>query len=324
MSQAGLATVATAPAGLASGSSGRFFLVSYLPTYAGALSILWLVWAGAPGDTLSMRRAWRTAAGLGAGEIVLIAAGITVVAVVFQPLQLAMVRLLQGGWPDALGAGLCRARQRRRKARLERRTVLPPAMGDATPTEVTAAAVQRAGAAAARLRRRYPLPDHLVRPTALGNVLTAAFDTAGRDHGWDAAVAWPRLYLVLGDRSRAFVDDSRDSLDGAVRLAVTGGATALTAAVLLCSSGWWLALALIPLAVAHLAYHGAVQAAVAYGDVVHTAFDLHRFDLLRALHLPLPAGLDEERTRASALCASWRQGLPPPDTYEHPEVPPAV
>jgi hypothetical protein len=48
MSQVGLATVATAPAGLASGSAGRFFLVSYLPTYAGALSILWLVWAGAP------------------------------------------------------------------------------------------------------------------------------------------------------------------------------------------------------------------------------------------------------------------------------------
>ncbi|MGA5318145.1 hypothetical protein ACPCTK_29145 [Streptomyces pseudogriseolus] len=69
---------------------------------------------GRPGGALSMRRAWRTAAGPGVGEIVLIAAGITVVAVVFQPLQLAMVRLLQGGWPDALGAGLCRARQRRR------------------------------------------------------------------------------------------------------------------------------------------------------------------------------------------------------------------
>ncbi|MBJ6613791.1 hypothetical protein NC658_32940 [Streptomyces griseoincarnatus] len=114
MSQAGLATVATAPAGLAPGSSGWFFLVSYLPTYAGALSILW---AGAPGGALSMRRAWRTAAGLGVGEIVLIAAGITVVAVVFQPLQLAMVRLLQGGWPDALGAGLCRARHSRASSR---------------------------------------------------------------------------------------------------------------------------------------------------------------------------------------------------------------
>ncbi len=113
MSQAGLATVATAPAGLAPGSSGWFFLVSYLPTYAGALSILWLARAGAPGGALCMRRAWRTAAGLGVGEIVLI----TVVAVVFQPLQLAMVRLLQGGWPDALGAGLCRARHSRASSR---------------------------------------------------------------------------------------------------------------------------------------------------------------------------------------------------------------
>ncbi|MFI9201043.1 hypothetical protein [Streptomyces sp. NPDC053048] len=102
---------------------------------------------------------------------------------------------------------------------------------------------------------------------------------------------------------------------------MTGGVTALVAAVMLWGTGWWAALALVPSAVAALAYHGAVQAAVAYGEAVRTAFDLHRFDLLRALHQPLPADLAEERARAAALCASWRQGLPPPDRYEHPGEP---
>ena len=56
--------------------------------------------------------------------------------------------------------------------------------------------------AGARLRRRFPLPDHLVRPTALGNALSAMEDSAGRDYGLDAVIVWPRLYVVLGGRSR--------------------------------------------------------------------------------------------------------------------------
>ncbi|MEV1065717.1 hypothetical protein [Streptomyces sp. NPDC050263] len=296
--------------------SVRFFSVAYLPTYTATLFVLLLVWAGAPGSDVSLRRAWRTATAVGAGEAVWILVGTTVIAVVFQPFQLAVMRLLEGGRPDAPGAGAGRAWQRRRKARLAARAELTGAAGEPSPEQV-----QRAGAAAAVLRRRYPLPDHLVRPTALGNVLAALRDTAGRDHGWDAAVAWPRLYPVLGDRARAVVDDCRDSLDGAARLCVTNAVTALVGAALLFRSGWWLLLALAPAAVAALAYHGAVQAALTYGDAVRAGFELHRFDLLTALHLPLPDSLQEERALAEELCRHWRQGLPPPDRYAHPPDP---
>ncbi|MGW7138398.1 hypothetical protein [Streptomyces xanthophaeus] len=296
----------------------RFFSVAYLPTYAAALFVLLLIWAGAPGSEVSVRRAWRTATGVTAGEAVWIALGTTLVALVFQPFQVVVMRILEGGWPDALGAGPCRRLQRRRKDRLARRAEQAGLPHDPSPE-----LVQRAGAAAARLRLRYPLPEHLLRPTALGNVLAALRDTAGRDHGWDAAVAWPRLYPVLGDRSRAVVDDCRDSLDGAARLCATGAVTALVSAALLARSGWWLLLALVPAAVAALAYHGAVQAALAYGDAVRAAIDLHRFDLLEALRLPLPDTLDQERTLAEALCLHWRQGVPPPTRYEHPPDPPA-
>ncbi|MFD8590754.1 hypothetical protein ACFV1B_14605 [Streptomyces sp. NPDC059637] len=299
--------------------SVRFFSVGFLPTYAGTVFVLFLIWAGAPGADVSLRRAWGTATGVSAGQAAWIVVGTTVVALVFQPFQLAFVRLLEGGRPDAPGAGPGRALQRRRKARLAARGELSGPEADPSPE-----LVQRAGAAAALLRRRYPLPDHLVRPTALGNVLAALRDTAGRDHGWDAAVAWPWLYPVLGDRARVVVDDCRDSLDGAARLCVTGAVTALAGAALLLRSGWWLLLALAPAAVAALAYRGAVQAALAYGDAVRAAFELHRFDLLEALHLPLPGDLREERALAEALCRHWRQGLPPPSRYVHPpDLPPA-
>lgn len=305
---------------------GRFVLVGYLPTYAGALTVLWLVWAGAPGTEISMRAAWRTATQLDPGEALIIGAAVTVLAVVFQPLQRAMVRVLAGDWPGAVGAGVGRSWQRRRKHALARRAA-PPASAPggqvaADPAGTPVASpeqVWRLGVAGAELRRRYPLPDHLVRPTALGNVLAAISDTAGRDHGWDPSVAWPRLYPLLTGQVRTTVDDSRDSLDGAVRLSVTAGVTALVAAALLVRSGWWLALVSLPLALAAVAYRGAVQAAIAYGDAVRSAFDLHRFDLVRALHLPLPGDLDEERAQAAAICANWRQGLPPPAGYQHPE-----
>ncbi|MEK8170988.1 hypothetical protein NKH77_19840 [Streptomyces sp. M19] len=93
-----------------------------------------------------------------------------------------------------------------------------------------------------------------------------------------------------------------------MRLSVASGATALVSAGMLLRSGWWLALALVPAAVSVLAYRGAVQAALAYGDAVRAAFDLHRFDLLAALRLPLPGSVAEERALAGTLCAHWRQG----------------
>ena len=51
------------------------------------------------------------------------------------------------------------------------------------------------------------------------------------------------------------MDDRRDALDAAVRMAVTMAVTAFLALILLLRSGGWAALALIPLAVAVLAYN---------------------------------------------------------------------
>jgi hypothetical protein len=291
--------------------SGRFGLVSYLPTYAVLWFVLVLVWAGAPGSHVRFKAAWHTASNLGAGPLVLVVVAVGLVALLLHPLQLPLVRLLEGGWPAWLGSGRARRRQLRRKGRLrEAAGKLPQPPAVATEGEVC-----EAGIAGTLLRARYPLPDHLVRPTALGNALAAMEDTAGRPYGLDAVVAWPRLYPLLGDRAKAIVDDRRDTMDGLARMSASAAFAAVAAAGLLWRAGWWELLVLVPVLVAALAYHGAVTAARAYGEAVHLCFDLHRFDLYRAQHLELPRDIDGERRLGAALSDLWRQGVPLELTY---------
>jgi hypothetical protein len=301
-----------AVAGAANMFGGRFFLVSYLPTYAASLFVLTLIWAGAPGQEVLFSQAWSTAAGLSVAEVLLIALAVTLLAVLLQPLQLRLVRLLEGDWPawaNAVGR-LGVRRQEQARARL----VLQAAVPDEDAGDD---AVQQAGQAGTRLAARYPPSSRSVRPTALGNALAAMEERAGSEYGWDAVVAWPRLYPVLGEQTRAVVDDRRNILDAAARLSATATVTVLVTAGLLARSGWWVLLTAVPLLVAALAYAGAVQAAIAYGEAVSVAFDLHRFDLLDRLHLPLPSNQVAERQLADELCAMWRQGLDVKLRYRH-------
>ena len=309
-----LGTAARQPA---AGYGGRFYFIGYLPTYAATLFLLLLVWAGAPawrdrpGRRIRFTTAWATASHLSLGEVVMVALAVALLAVILQPLQLALVNLAQGSWPRRLGTTWARQRQKNRRDRLARAAQLPQ------NPNLTSEAIQRAGTAGYQLHRRYPLPDHLLQPTALGNVLAAMQDTAGRPYGLDAVTAWPRLYPVLGEQCRTLVDDRRDTFDASVRLAATMAVTALASLVLLLGTGWWTALALIPLGVAALAYNAAVQAALAYAETVHVAFDLHRADLLTALRMKPPGRHDAERTLNEQWCDHWRQGIPLPATLHY-------
>ena len=116
---------------------------------------------------------------------------------------------------------------------------------------------------------------------------------------------------------KSLVDDRRDALDAAVRMAATMAVTAIASFVLLLRSGWWILLVLIPLGIAVLAYNAAVQAALAYSETVHVAFDLHRADLLTALRMELPRRQDAERTLNEQWCDLWRQGIPLPVTVKY-------
>lgn len=304
-------------------TSGRFFRTGYLPTYGAAVFLLVLIWAGAPGARVDFSRAWRTASHLSGVQVLLIVLAIALTAVLMQPLQLTMVRVLEGGFPRWLGSGLAREAQIRRKHALEKKIQVKineaVRLDDPADADKRNTAIQEAGAMSARLRSRFPIPDYLVRGTALGNALAAMEDSAGAAYGLDAVVTWPRLYPVLGDKVRAVVDDLRDGFDAAARLGATGALTAVAAVALLAwHSGLLTLLALVPLALGVLAYLGAVQAAVAYGAAMQVAFDLHRFDLLRALRLEAPTEQANEMTNNVALADFFRQGVPVPFKYIDP------
>ncbi len=283
---------------------GRFVVVGYLPAVTAVAFLLTLVWAGAPGGGLSLPRAWHTALDVQPLEAVLMALGTLLVAVLLQPALLAVVRCLQGGWPVLLGGGLGRRRQLRRYA------------AHRPPAEVAPEAAVD-GAAVLRFLRRFPDREQDVRSTALGNAMAAVETRVGRGYGIDGPVAWPRLYPLLRPDVRTVVDDRRNSLDLNARLCATSLVLSVVTAVLLGRSGWWWLVTVVPVALAVGAYHAAVRAAIAYGEAVAVAIDLQRFDLLTALHLPLPADAAAERVVFRNLCALWRQNAPVPFVYHH-------
>ena len=77
------------------------------------------------------------------------------------------------------------------------------------------------------------------------------------------------------------------------------------------------AVVLAALALAWPSFRGSVNAAIAYGKLLRSAIDLHRFDLLQALHLPLPANPEAERTLNAQLSDLLRQDLEMQVQYAH-------
>ena len=295
----------------------RFNLVGFLPTALLALFLSAALLSGAPAsgpDLGSLEAHLRRSSPL---QAVLFTVAVLALALVLQPLQLSLVRLLEGYWGRA---GVLRIpadrgcdRHRRRRERLDQQTRIPKLDGQSPGGQQVAAASM----AAWKLRRLYPDdPDH-VMPTLLGNVLKAGEDRAGERYGLDCVVIWPRLYPLLSEPLTAALDDARNQLDLAVRFAATFGLIAVGALILLAPHGWWAAAVLAALALAWLSYRGSVNAAISYGELLESAIDLHRFDLLQALHLPLPPDPEAERTLNTQLSDLLRQDLEMQVRYAH-------
>ena len=109
---------------------------------------------------------------------------------------------------------------------------------------------------------------------------------------------------------RAIVDDRRTQLDVACRLSASAAVSGVVSVGVLAGDGWWLALALAPFVLAAMAYRAGISAAAAYGEAVRSAFDLHRFDVLAALHLALPSDPDSEVVFNRRLSRFWVQNVP--------------
>lgn len=113
--------------------------------------------------------------------------------------------------------------------------------------------------------------------------------------------------------------EHRHQLDVATRFCVTLLIDAALVASLLAPYGRWALLSLVPLALAWLSYRAALAAAVAYGVTVEATFDLYRFELLKALHLPLPPDGASERRLNEIVSEFLQRGEGWTLSYRHAE-----
>lgn len=304
----------------------RFNLVNLLPSTVPVVVVLTIVWSGAPQHAPRLSRALEQAKSLGAVQALLLAFGVMVFALLTQPLQRSLVRTLEGYWLEnprwpvwahRLGTGGQRRRYRALSNIASRQAT--PLGEDASDRAAERAAEEqrRTSRAAFRRSRRFPAEGRLLA-TALGNALRAAEDDAGQRYGLETVLVWPSLYTVLGDKARAVVDDQRTQLDVAARFSATLTVTAALAAGLLYRfPAWAVGAGLGLLALARLSYLAAVSAATAYGEGLRMAFDLHRFDLLSAMHLLLPDTSDAEEAANRTLSAFLSIAKPPGFHYHH-------
>ncbi|RKP46003.1 hypothetical protein [Trinickia fusca] len=160
-----------------------------------------------------------------------------------------------------------------------------------------------------RLRRKlaleYPDQRELVLPTRFGNVLRAFEMYAGNVYGVESIHAWPRLLAVVPKNYQETLADARAPVDFFVSLVFVSfllGVIAFARCVADFLSGFyggqlWVFVGVCTMAfiVSRLCYLAAVSTAIAWGEVVKSAFDLYLPALATALGYTLPSTAKERR-----------------------------
>lgn len=138
-------------------------------------------------------------------------------------------------------------------------------------------------------------------PTRLGNILRAAEARPLAKYGLDVVTCWPRLWLLLPDLVRKELSEAHSRLEGAAQVWLFGILFLLWAP---------LSLLAVPIAsvVAVFAYWRLLAEARVFGDLLESAFDLHRTALYSSLGWQLPVHPADERTRGRELTQYLRRG----------------
>lgn len=251
---------------------------------------------------------------------------ITLLTVLVQPFQLRAVRLLEGYWDGwRLTAHVapvlveCQTRKKEAYARLiidlgDQLSQLDDLPAAIMLSDQRKRQREHARMAAARQRamlklQRYPRPTDTGKqetpllPTALGNALRTGETSAGERYGVDTLRSWPRLYPLLSDKVTTVYASARDSLDAASNFCISFFVVFVIAVAALADEpkAYWIpALAFF---LCCLSYVGSVAAAVTFTTYVRVAYDLHRFDLLKAMHYELPKTAADEYDQFVQLSA---------------------
>ncbi|MEV0486385.1 hypothetical protein AB0I69_38050 [Streptomyces sp. NPDC050508] len=288
----------------------RVLAVHFAPCALFVAGVLALVRAGSFSGRSDWGAVWPERSMAALGLVVTVVVCGALLGLLLQPFQVRAVRVLEGYWDrwslTAGFAGLLARVQRRRWRALRRRADQP--VGGDKDLRVQAEARRRLAARP---------PAEVLLPTALGNALRAGELSAGERYGLTTLTSWPRLYLQVSDRMAEVLRSTRDALDTAVNLCWAFLALDAAGAAALYdepSVWWWCGMGAV---LAAMAYKGAITAAQAYSGLMHVAYDLHRFDLLEALHHRLPTDSDTEEETFYRLSKLF-SGVGPADLpYDH-------
>ncbi len=170
--------------------------------------------------------------------------------------------------------------------------------------------------------RRYPRNRSLIRPTRLGNILTAAEEHSYLRYRIDAVVWWPRVAPILPQVFRDQLDEALLPLMALINSALTVALGGVTGGVLLAIHYRWIpaiVFCIVSVLLGVLTYYSAVSQAGQYAGCIRAAFDLYRHDVLTAMHMSLPADLSAERHQWEDLTQWIYRGEPPqyPLLYNH-------
>jgi hypothetical protein len=222
-----------------------------------------------------------------------------------------LTRLYEGYWPrgaavDRLGAWAIR----RQRSDLEQLATAERSARDGG-RDYDANALQL------RMAQSFPPPTRLdaLMPTRLGNVLRAAELYPHERYGIDAVVIWPRVRLLLPEAAADGLLESQTALESLLLLRTLATLFGIIAPVALVLAGapWSLILAsLLAWLVSWISHRSALQAAMEYADQIRAAFDLYRLELLKHLHIDVPADLAAERIVWDDLTQFYFRNLPLP------------
>lgn len=153
-----------------------------------------------------------------------------------------------------------------------------------------------------KMRARFPegaSSADQVAPTRLGNILLSAERYPSARYHVDSKRTWPRLYHLLPEELRTALEEARSSMELLLAIAFLSGLFSVVGSVCLlafeASTAWVLAALFGGASVSAITYAGALAPASIYGNLIRTAYDLHRHALIEALRLPCPATPGEER-----------------------------
>lgn len=152
----------------------------------------------------------------------------------------------------------------------------------------------------------YPDERTFILPTRLGNVIRSFEYYSTREYGIDSIVMWQRLVAVIPKDFAVSIDDTKTTFDFMLNCSVlslllavsifAAGILAPARLIAVTTVPYWLIEVLVFSFLFYFFYRLSINRVSAWGEMVKSAFDLYRWELLKALgYQDKPVGRDQER-----------------------------